>query len=219
MADLFELVFSPYGQVHRYPRKAKLTGYEWSLECDLGPSFDFLSHKVPVPELQSFSEPEFIAFVSGLFDAEGSIYLHKKAKWHNPEVAISNTDADLLNALSKRIEAMGFHCSLVWREQRVDRRGVTGRSLMGRIEILRFLDVQRLVQLIPMRHMEEVERKELVVSLVYGSSPKDRSPTVWKWKELTRQVRREVHCSVKSAKEAVNGDKSLSITSRWSKGG
>jgi hypothetical protein len=88
MAELFESVFSPYGYVHRYPREAKLVGYEWTLECDLDSSFEFLLQKASVLEPQLMPEQEFVAFLAGLFDAEGSIYLHKKLKWHNPEASI-----------------------------------------------------------------------------------------------------------------------------------
>jgi hypothetical protein len=35
MAKLFESLFSPYGHIQHYPRKASLTGHEWSLECEI----------------------------------------------------------------------------------------------------------------------------------------------------------------------------------------
>jgi hypothetical protein len=45
MAKLFESLFSRYGFVHRYPKTTNLTGYEWTLECDLDSTFEFLLEK------------------------------------------------------------------------------------------------------------------------------------------------------------------------------
>ena len=91
MADLFESVFSPYGHVHRCPREAQLAGHEWTLECDLDSSFEFLLAEPTVGQLKALSQTEAIAFLAGLFDAEGSVFLHNKNGRYNPEASISNT--------------------------------------------------------------------------------------------------------------------------------
>jgi hypothetical protein len=42
MAGLFRDLFSGYGHPHEYPRGDPVTGYEWSLDCDMDKSFEFL---------------------------------------------------------------------------------------------------------------------------------------------------------------------------------
>ena len=211
MADLFDSVFSPYGYVHRYPRKAKLVGYEWTLECDLHSSFEFLLDKATVSKLESFSEPEFIAFLAGIFDAEGSFHLHKKAKWYGPEACISNGDAELLKALKSGLVKLGFHSSLVWREQQSERDGISGPSRMGRIEILSFLDAQRFAKLVPIRHEERIRRRALLLSLEFGSRAEDRMETAAKWRELSKEIGDGVHVFIEEARKRVQrqGDSSV----------
>ena len=204
MADLFEMVFSPYSFVHKYPREAKLSGYEWTLECDLGPSFEFLFCRASMRELESLSDPEFIGFLAGLFDAEGSFHLHKKAAWYGPEACISNGDAELLETIRKRLGSLGFHNALVWREQQSERGGISGQSRMGRIEILRFLDAQRFAQTIPIRHEEKTKRRALLLALKFGSSAEERIGTVTKWKELSNQIHEQVRLFIESASEKMN---------------
>ncbi len=199
MADLFESVFSPYGYVHRYPREAKLVGYEWSLECDLGQSFEFLLMRATSEELETFSEQEFVGFLAGIFDAEGSFHLHRKTRWYDPEVCFSNGDSDLLESLKARLVGLGYHCSLVWRKQQQDRNGVSGGSLMGRVEILRFREAQRLARLIPIRHAEKTKRRKLLLALEFGSPSEERIETAIKWRELSQQIRLEVHSFIESA--------------------
>lgn len=94
MTELFESLFSAYGHVSKYPRRAKLVGYEWSLESDLNDTFQFLLSKPAIRELEALSKVEIIAFLAGLFDAEGSVYLHNKRGRRNPEVFYSNTESD-----------------------------------------------------------------------------------------------------------------------------
>ncbi|HEY6282979.1 MAG TPA: LAGLIDADG family homing endonuclease, partial [Nitrososphaerales archaeon] len=96
MAELFENLFSPYAHVSWYPRRAKLTGYEWTLECDLDDTFEFLFAKPTIEELQALSPEETVAFLAGLFDAEGSIYLHDKRGRQNPEASFSGTEENLM---------------------------------------------------------------------------------------------------------------------------
>lgn len=211
MADLFQSMFSPYGHVQWYPREAKLTGYEWTLECDLDASFEFLLHKAAISDLESLSEPEFIAFLAGLFDAEGSFHLHKKAHWYGPEAYISNKDAELLRVLTNRLRTLGLHTRLSWRKQRSDRSGIRGQSIVGRIEILRFFDAQRFARLIPIRHSEKVRRRELFESLEFGAAGKARLQTVAKWKELSNQIHDEVRSFIESAREKIGPESEIPV--------
>ena len=201
MADLFDSAFAHYGHVHRYPREAKLVGHEWTLECDLDASFEFLLEKVAISVINSWPELEFVAFLAGLFDAEGSFHLHRKAKWYDPEASISNSDSSLLDAVAGRLTQLHFHAALRWRKQQNDRKGISGQSLMGRVEISRFLEAQRFANLVPIRHSEKLKRKELLLRVENGSSVEERLAIANKWKELSKQIDEEVQQFVQLAKQ------------------
>jgi LAGLIDADG-like domain len=103
MARLFKSLFSPYAYVHEYPRQDMLTGHEWSLECDLDGSFEFLLRRPDMAALSRMPDSQFKAFLAGFFDAEGSIYLHRKSNSFAPEVDIKNTDYGLLRLVAKKL--------------------------------------------------------------------------------------------------------------------
>ena len=112
MAGLFEQLFSPYGHVSRYPRAARLTGYEWSLECDLDASFIFLLNRPTISELAHLPKGLFQAFYDGFFDAEGTLYVHRKYGRPCPELNITSTDAGLLRLFSSRLSELGVSCKV-----------------------------------------------------------------------------------------------------------
>ncbi len=42
MIELVASCFLPYGNVQIYPRRCKMTGFEWSIDCDVDSTFGFL---------------------------------------------------------------------------------------------------------------------------------------------------------------------------------
>ena len=191
MGDLFESLFAPYGHVARYPRKAKLVEFEWTLECDLDDSFWFLLAKPAIIELENLSKEEMIAFLAGFFDAEGSIFLHNKAGRHNPEVIFTNTEDKVLYYVMKSILRLGFHCKLVWTIQNDDRKGITGYSRKGQVILWRFREVQRFLQLVPMRHSEKLAKARLVQQLEFRGDQSKSLQVVREWDNLVSQIRKD----------------------------
>ena len=203
MADLFEKVFSPFTHVARYPRAAGLVGFEWTLECDLDKSFAFLLAKPTIFELRLLSEKEKLAFLAGLFDAEGSIFLHQKMGRYNPEISFSNTDVALLEFVHATMESIGFKTKLVWREQAFDRRGISGPSTQGRVILWRFESVQRLLSLLPLRHGEKVAKRALVMRMEYRGSSATNLSISQEWDSLIRSIREARDHFVKSARRSI----------------
>ena len=200
MAGLFESLFAPYGHVARYPRKEKLVDFEWTLECDLDDSFSFLLTKPTIAELEKLSPAEMIAFLAGLFDAEGSIYLHDKVGRYNPEMAFTNTDALLLTYVMKSILQLGFHCKLTWTVQNENRNGIKGYSRKGQVTIWRFLDVQNFLALMPLKHPERVAKARLVQQLEYRGSQSRNSQVAREWDTLVSQIKKDRYVFVELAR-------------------
>ena len=203
MADLFESVFAPYGHVHRYARRAKLVAYECSLECDLDSSFEFLLRKPTVTQLEALSRDETVSFLAGLFDSEGSIFLHCKRGRYSPEASISNTDASILGFVEAAVTRLGLHCKLSWIAQSEDRAGVTGKSSKGQATVWRFMDVQRLFRLVPIRHREKIGKVGIVARMSYRGSSSENKAIASLWNDLALRIREDRARFVHQASEAV----------------
>jgi len=201
MADLFESLFAPYGYVARYPRKAKLVDFEWTLECDLDDSFNFLIKKLTVAELEKLSRVEMIAFLAGLFDAEGSVLLHNKRGRGNPEAAFSNTEDELLLYVMKAVHQLRLHCKLSWIIQGEDRKGITGYSRRGQVILWRFREVQRFLRLLPIKHGEKLAKARLAKQLEYRGSETDNIKVARAWLDLVARIRSERKVFVELARK------------------
>jgi LAGLIDADG-like domain len=204
LAELFDGLSSPYAHVSRYPREAKLVGYEWTLECDLDESFRFLLFKPTVKELEAFSSEEMVAFLAGLFDAEGSIILHNKRGRLNPEATFSSTDEGLLLFVRSGMELLGLHCKLDWTIQNQDRQGITGYSRKGWVVLWRFYDVQKLLQILPLRHMEKLSKARIVMGMEYRSSKEKNLETGMAWDSLVSGIKLDVQEFVQLAGKLID---------------
>lgn len=213
MADLFEGVFSKYGHASRQPRRARLVGFEWNLECDLDTSFGFLLFKPPISELELGDDETFLAFLAGFFDAEGSVLLHKKGKRYSPEVAISNSDREILDFLFTRLRRLGFSAHLFWRTQKRARGGIVGDSVTGRVIIWKLPEVHRFLRSVPIRHREKLAKAELVLALENGA---DCIEVARRWKNQRKLILEERMGFIQKAavllsekRERINGAWSL----------
>jgi LAGLIDADG-like domain len=186
MAELFENLFSPYTHVSRYPRRAKLVGSEWTLECDLENSFEFLLSKPTISELETWNASLFLAFLAGLFDAEGSVLLHKKGERRSPEVALINSDKNLIDFLLSRLGRLGFSAHVYWTKQKEDRNGINGNSNSGRVAICKFDEVLEFLGRVHLRHPERIAKAATVRELASGTS--DSHEVFEKWKRLKATI-------------------------------
>jgi hypothetical protein len=204
LADLFESLFSPYGYVHRYPRGARFTGYEWSLECDLDPSFAFLLQPLSLNELEALPRSEFLAFLAGFFDAEGTVYLHRKRFGFGFEVTISNTNRTLLELFSLRLCAMDFHPKIDSRIQNPARLGSFNEGTIFRLSLYRKQEVNMLLGLLPLRHGEKTEKARIAIEYTLGKA--DRRVSLKAWAQLAEEIRIGRDRFVEKARKAREGD-------------
>jgi hypothetical protein len=184
MADLFGDLFGRFGLVHLYPRRSKLTGYEWSLEVDLHPSFEFL--------LESFQEamqecgrsiPAFLSFLAGFLDAEGTIYFHRKGEGGAFEVSFANSNVQVLTWIQRLLTLVGIHSNTYTFDQQENRLGYGERGTMSRLSIFRADDIVRLLTLVHVRHSEKITKAEIALSHLTAKDGDVRASLLRRWEE------------------------------------
>jgi hypothetical protein len=189
MIVLFRSLFSPHGPIYQYPKKSDLTGYEWCLDSDLDDSFAFLLE--PGKELEEILESPslFFAFLAGFFDAEGSVYYHKKASHGGFEFALANTREDLILRIAKRLRELGFTPKVRRERQQPSRGVVNGGEWITRLSIWRYDQVVRILKLLPLKHGEKVEKRQLALRLDYKADRKVRDSLIGEWVNLKQRIR------------------------------
>ncbi|MGH9919203.1 MAG: LAGLIDADG family homing endonuclease [Nitrososphaerales archaeon] len=195
MASLFRDLFSSYGHPHEYPRGDPVTGYEWSLDCDMDKSFEFLLDREVYVET-AFQDAElFLAFLAGFFDAEGSLYFHKKREHGAFELTFSNTKEALLSRICGRLWDLGYHASISRKRQNPEKaldRGIKNSSdWIWCLALWRHKDVVRLLGAMPIRHPEKLEKRSIALKLEYRSKTEDRERIVAEWDSLRKRIKEE----------------------------
>jgi hypothetical protein len=212
MADLFESLFSPSGHVARYPREAKFTGFEWTLECDLDQSFEFLLARPTIRELEMFTARQFAVFLAGFFDAEGSIYLHAKSSGLFPEAHISNKDRELLELIAARMATNGISSSLALHKQSRRRLGYNLEGTIWRLQVWRHDSVKKLLQDMMLRHTEKIGKGQVALAVNDSKSRLEKVELVRKWDSLVNEIESKRLKFIEAAKESL-GLRLGSITS------
>ena len=189
MASLFTTLFSPYAYVRSYPRKAALTGYEWTLESDLDGSFVFLLAKPSHKELEQFGRLEFLSFLAGIFDAEGTIYLHQKRFGTGYEFCLTSIDHDLLEFIAGRLARLGYHPIIDVRRQDPLRLGYAKEGILFRLTLFRRAEVCDVLSTIRIRHQEKVLKKGLVLGPICANSANAKKSERAEWTCLVAKIR------------------------------
>jgi intein-encoded DNA endonuclease-like protein len=188
MANLFKSLFAPFGYIHSYPREAKFTAYEWTLECDLDQSFDFLLEKITLPELKRMEKKDLEAFLAGFFDAEGSVFLHEKSSGYAPEVSITNTDSRILRFIMKLLAKEGITSNLSFRDQDSKRLGRETPGQIWRLAIWQFESVRTFLSRFRIRHQEKAAKASLSLRFVSPISQSSNLDLVFLWDRISLEI-------------------------------
>jgi LAGLIDADG-like domain len=147
------------------------------------------------------SNRQFLAFLAGLFDAEGTIFLHKKSNGCSFELSISNTDVGLLEDFSSGLKRFGYHPYLEYKTQDESRLGYRKEGAMTVLCLLRQAEVCDLLSQLRLRHDEKVEKSEFVRSQVCANRFGIGEDQSGDWKLITDQIKRDRDAFVKLARE------------------
>jgi len=203
MANLFESIFSPHGHVMRYPRTAPFTGYEWTLEVDLDASFEFLLEKPSMQDLERFTSSEITSFLAGIFDAEGTIYLHRKRFGAGFEFSIVNDDSHLIDLVSKWLAASGYHPCVELAVQDPFRLGYFSRGRILRVSLFRSSEVCRVLRILSLRHKEKINKRDFVLRSACRAETRIGKATIHDWESLILGIRNERDKFVEEARLAL----------------
>jgi hypothetical protein len=188
MIDLVTSLFAPHGPVRIYPHYSQLVGYEWSIESELDQTFEFLlREKLSTPRLglTSLTRKVCAAYLAGIFDAEGSLWVTGSS--FTPQLSIANKDVDLLNWSASFLEEIGL---TPW-TGRPDKNGVS------RVALYRGEEVTRLLLTLPIRHPEKKARRKIVFDVVRPWPERLEA-----WDELIRTIDVDTREFVAAAEES-----------------
>jgi len=174
LAELFTELFSPHGHVYKLPRYKKDTGtFEWNFQAILDDSFAFLLE--PREKCRDWVQKQdetMLAYLAGLVDAEGHIRMYPNPRTVGIIVSVWNTDIDLVRFAYDCLKQLGYRPM----EPYLDKRGggkssgfhIERKKDYWRLQLGRFDEAQSLLQRLPLRHREKVERKRLALSVSKG---------------------------------------------------
>lgn len=168
---LVENVFGKHGHY-----KATLTKNKkcWRVVTDLDFStFSYLlkSKEDEVPEW--INESNFLYFLAGLIDADGSLILRKSGKYFQHIIRICGEDFLRLQEITKRLEKMGFHVSFYRNFNKGHERPYDNKILKYNkdyfaLDVCQKKESIKLIKLLPIKHPEKLARKDLILE-VYES--------------------------------------------------
>jgi hypothetical protein len=205
MIDLFRTLFCAYGPIYQYPKESKLTGFEWSLDCDLDQSFTFLLN--PQEELYEImsSKELFFAFLAGFFDAEGSVYYHRKAMHGGFEFTLTNMDVSLLRRIAEKLRTLRFHPKVRLSPQMKDRGVKNGGQAIWKLSLWRFVEVSNILRILPVRHGEKKAKRKFVLRLVLRQAAIERGRLIEEWDKLRASIKEKRNACVMEARIAYRG--------------
>jgi hypothetical protein len=189
MADLFDDLFGQYGMVKRYARNSPLTNYEWNLEVDLDGTFEFLLKPI-FDSLEEYGKipANFISFLAGFADAEGTIYFHVKGKGGGFEFYFSNTDVKLLTLIQDFLSMLGHFSRISIINQGLFRLGYEKTGKVARLILWRKDNLVKLLQLLPLRHSEKKSKADLALKFMRTENKKVRTETLERWEDLLLSI-------------------------------
>jgi len=175
MIELVTYLFAPYGPVRVYPHYTDLAGYEWTVESELHRTFEFLLIEKISNLGNGVSRKVAMAYLAGLFDAEGSLWLRVAGK-RTPEISIPNTDANMLDWVMSCLKSAGFS----------PQRGSPNSDGVAKVRMWRENEITNLLRSMPLRHPEKKARVRLLLD----------TKTPWleiekKWKSLLEGIKQD----------------------------
>jgi intein/homing endonuclease len=204
MVELFRNLFEKYGHVYQHSRFKKDTHtYEWNLSTILDVSFSFLLE--PRTECRGwiFRRPSTVlAYLAGLFDAEGTIGVYPNARTTSVQVVYYNTDLDLIQCVQKWLVHLGYRALDPYLDKKIGFRSpgfhIEMKKNYWRVMVGTFEEAQDFLLKLPLVHRERTAKRNLALSIKKGTLWSEVAP---KRDALRKSVDDEVAAFTKQAEE------------------
>jgi hypothetical protein len=127
-----------------------------------------------------------LAYLAGLFDAEGSVWLRVAGK-RTPEISISNTDPTMLDWVMNCLTKLGF----------APQRGEPNSDGVAKVRMWRENEITNLLRIMPLKHPEKKAKIRLLLD----------SKTPWheiekRWTRLLEEIEQDRLEFIRLAKDA-----------------
>ena len=165
--DLFNCEFDKYGMVNC--RKSEDGKYALWVDLDYC-SFSFLEERSKDRIPDWVTESNFISFLSGLIDADGSVLVRKAGKYFQYVVRIFGEDKQLLSEINERLTNLRFRPSFSRTFEAGRIRYWNGKLMRYNkdyfaLEVYRKEDTLALLALLRLKHKEKILRRKQVIAL------------------------------------------------------
>ncbi len=197
MAQLFHSLFGRYGHVYQDPRfKEDTKTYGWNLYAYLDNSFAFLFSPLSESAHWILSRSSIaLAYLAGLFDAEGSVGIYPAKRFTSLNVVYYNTDHDLMWFVFGAIQKLGYGPLEPYLDKKKGFRSpgyhIEMKKDYWRVLLARFEECRAFLEVLPIRHPEKVAKKTLVRGIVIAQP----------WKEVEPRVA-EIRRAIKSSRDS-----------------
>ena len=138
--------------------------------------------------METLSASQFVAFLAGIFDAEGTIYFHRKDAQGDSEVYLTNKDNELLRRIQKTLKQLGLFSKLEQRVQDPERMENGKSGTISRLVIWRQDDVQRLLKSLELGHDEKKRKKMLALEFAGAVDASRRNTILDSWEALLGKI-------------------------------
>jgi intein/homing endonuclease len=197
MVQLFRSLFEPYGHVYQHPRYKKDTRtYEWNLSTIVDDSFEFL-----FPSFEDVSDwilsktSITLAYLAGLFDAEGSVGIYPAKRLTSLNVVYYNTNLKLLWFVHRALQKLSYRPLDPYLDKKKGFRSpgykIEMKKDYWRVMLARFDECQQFLRTLPLRHPEKIEKKSFAISLKAGQPWLEVGPTLASFRNKIKTSRNQ----------------------------
>ncbi len=224
----FTQTFLPLSQnnkIRKYPVRGAATPYKWILTTTIKPGTArtlAIGSKQAI-QLYANNKQLLAALTAGLIDTDGTITLHiarrKRLEYRprfEPEVAIINTDKELLEELRKAWLRYGIKLNI-----RIDKRPEKSKLkerkqqlISWRLNTAAYPTIQRLLQatLPYMKHWEKIAKAKITLAYIQGKIPQNPQSIQQIRDKLEQTIKQQVQEYIKQAQQAYQNKKAYIIT-------